>query len=110
MVLSAHLFSLASCYHLLPLLCCTIWSSLYLLALSQADTTHSVAAEGFQLSTERRAKERLEFERTLKEKEALRAQMEERRAREQEEHEKEEITRLRQEQVKSVKLCKGILI
>ncbi|XP_060794540.1 targeting protein for Xklp2 [Neoarius graeffei] len=64
-----------------------------------ADTTLSVAGEGFQLSTERRAKERLEFERTLKEKEALRAQMEERRAREQEEHEKEEITRLRQEQV-----------
>ncbi|XP_026800904.3 targeting protein for Xklp2 isoform X1 [Pangasianodon hypophthalmus] len=64
-----------------------------------ADTTHSVVAEGFQLSTERRAKERLEFEQALKEKEALKAQMEERQAREQEEREKEEITRLRQEQV-----------
>ncbi|XP_060750655.1 targeting protein for Xklp2 isoform X1 [Tachysurus vachellii] len=64
-----------------------------------ADTTHSVVADGFQLSTERRAKERLEFERALKEKELLRAQMEERQAREQEEREKEEIARLRQEQV-----------
>lgn len=69
------------------------------LALSQADTTHSIVAEGFQLSTERRAKERLEFEQALKEKESLRAQMEEQRAREQEEREKEEIARLRQEQV-----------
>uniref|UniRef100_W5UH53 Targeting protein for Xklp2-B n=1 Tax=Ictalurus punctatus TaxID=7998 RepID=W5UH53_ICTPU len=64
-----------------------------------ADTTHSVVAEGFQLFTEQRAKERLEFERVMKEKEALRAQMEERQAREQEEREKEEIARLRQEQV-----------
>ncbi|KAM9444987.1 targeting protein for Xklp2 isoform 2-T2 [Clarias gariepinus] len=58
-----------------------------------------LVAEGFQLSTERRAKERLEFEQALKEKESLRAQMEEQRAREQEEREKEEIARLRQEQV-----------
>lgn len=35
----------------------------------------------------------------MKEKEALRAQMEERQARELEEREKEEIARLRQEQV-----------
>uniref|UniRef100_A0AAR2LP39 TPX2 microtubule nucleation factor n=1 Tax=Pygocentrus nattereri TaxID=42514 RepID=A0AAR2LP39_PYGNA len=55
--------------------------------------------EGFQLSTERRAKERLEFERALKEKEALRAQMEEQQEREREEQEKEEISRLRHEQV-----------
>ncbi|KAF4077956.1 hypothetical protein AMELA_G00193810 [Ameiurus melas] len=58
-----------------------------------------LVAEGFQLFTEQRAKERLEFERALKEKEALRAEMEERRAREQEEREKEEIARLRLEQV-----------
>lgn len=69
------------------------------LALSQADTTHSVVAEGFQLSTERRAKERLGYEQALKEKEALKAQMEAQQAREQEEREKEEIARLRQEQV-----------
>ncbi|XP_056588607.1 targeting protein for Xklp2 isoform X2 [Triplophysa dalaica] len=55
--------------------------------------------EGFQLSTERRAKERLEFEREMCEKETLKAHMEEERAREQEEQEKEEITRLRHEQV-----------
>ncbi|XP_073669129.1 targeting protein for Xklp2 isoform X2 [Paramisgurnus dabryanus] len=55
--------------------------------------------EGFQLLTERRAKERLEFEKELCEKEALKARMEEERAREQEEREKEEIARLRQEQV-----------
>ncbi|XP_062871504.1 targeting protein for Xklp2 [Trichomycterus rosablanca] len=63
------------------------------------NTTHSAVPEGFQLSTERRAKERLEFERALKEKEALRAQMEEQQAREQEEHDKEELSRLRHEQV-----------
>uniref|UniRef100_W5KDD8 TPX2 microtubule nucleation factor n=1 Tax=Astyanax mexicanus TaxID=7994 RepID=W5KDD8_ASTMX len=64
-----------------------------------ANTTHSAVPEGFQLSTERRAKERLEFERALKEKEALRAQVEEQESRDREEHEKEEIIRLRQEQV-----------
>ncbi|XP_066527799.1 targeting protein for Xklp2 isoform X2 [Hoplias malabaricus] len=64
-----------------------------------ANTTDSAVTEGFQLSTERRAKERLEFERALKEKEALKVQMEEQLAREKEEHEKEEIARLRQEQV-----------
>lgn len=64
-----------------------------------ANTTNSAVPEGFQLSTERRAKERLEFEKELCEKEALKARMEEERAREQEEREKEEIARLRQEQV-----------
>ncbi|XP_051736571.1 targeting protein for Xklp2 isoform X2 [Ctenopharyngodon idella] len=56
--------------------------------------------EGFQLATERRAKERLEFEKELSEKEALRARMEEEQARAREEQEKEEIARLRQEQVR----------
>ncbi|RXN17996.1 targeting for Xklp2 isoform X1 [Labeo rohita] len=68
------------------------------LALSQANTTNSAVPEGFQLATERRAKERMEFEKELSEKEALRARMEEERAREKEEQEKEEIARLRQEQ------------
>ncbi|XP_057219438.1 targeting protein for Xklp2 isoform X2 [Triplophysa rosa] len=58
-----------------------------------------LVVEGFQLSTERRAKERLEFERDVCEKEALKARMEEERAREQEQQEKGEITRLRHEQV-----------
>lgn len=64
-----------------------------------ANTTNSTVPEGFQLSTERRAKERQEFEREMSEKEALKAHMEEERAREQEEREKEEVARLRQDQV-----------
>ncbi|XP_059396582.1 targeting protein for Xklp2-like isoform X2 [Carassius carassius] len=56
--------------------------------------------EGFQLATERRAKERMEFEKELSEKEAMKARMEEERAREREEQEKEETARLRQEQVR----------
>lgn len=64
-----------------------------------ANTTNSAVPEGFQLATERRAKERLEFEKELSEREALRARMEEERAREREQQEKEEIARLRQEQV-----------
>uniref|UniRef100_A0A6Q2XP33 TPX2 microtubule nucleation factor n=1 Tax=Esox lucius TaxID=8010 RepID=A0A6Q2XP33_ESOLU len=63
------------------------------------DINNSTVPEGFQLSTERRAKERLEFERAVSEKEALRAKMEEELHREQEAREKEEMFRLRQEQV-----------
>lgn len=63
------------------------------------DINRSVVPEGFQLSTERRAKEREEFDRAVCEKEALRARMEEDQRREQEEHQKEELNRLRQEQV-----------
>lgn len=62
-------------------------------------TTSSSAAPGFQLMTEQRAVERQEFDRALGEKEALRALMVERRQREEEEREKEEIIRLRHEQV-----------
>ncbi|XP_067227565.1 targeting protein for Xklp2 isoform X1 [Chanodichthys erythropterus] len=65
-----------------------------------ANTTNSAVPEGFQLATERRAKERLEFEKEMSEKEALRARMEEEQARVREEQEKEEIARLRQEQVR----------
>ncbi|KAM9429996.1 targeting protein for Xklp2 [Salvelinus alpinus] len=63
------------------------------------DMNNSVVPGGFQLSTERRAKERLEFDRAVSEKEALRARMEEEQRREQEEREKEDMARLRQEQV-----------
>lgn len=76
-----------------------LFGHLYLLAHSQANTTHSAVPEGFQLATERRAKERLEFERTRKDKETMRMQMEEQLTREREEQEKEEIARLRHEQV-----------
>uniref|UniRef100_A0A671SCY6 Targeting protein for Xklp2-B-like n=1 Tax=Sinocyclocheilus anshuiensis TaxID=1608454 RepID=A0A671SCY6_9TELE len=64
-----------------------------------ANSTNSAVPEAFQLATERRAKERMDFEKELSEKEALRARMEEEQAREQEEQEKEETVRLRQEQV-----------
>lgn len=59
----------------------------------------SVVPEGFQLSTERRAKERQEFDRLQCEKEALRARVEEEQRREQEQREKENIAKMRQEQV-----------
>uniref|UniRef100_A0A671MU02 TPX2 microtubule nucleation factor n=1 Tax=Sinocyclocheilus anshuiensis TaxID=1608454 RepID=A0A671MU02_9TELE len=65
-----------------------------------ANTTNSAVPEAFQLATERRAKERMEFEKELSEKVALKAHMEEEWAREQEEQEKEGIARLRQEQVR----------
>ncbi|XP_041654449.1 targeting protein for Xklp2 isoform X2 [Cheilinus undulatus] len=55
--------------------------------------------EAFELSTERRARERQEYERLASEKEALRALMEEEQRREEEQREKDEIARLRQEQV-----------
>ncbi|KAK7884464.1 hypothetical protein WMY93_027587 [Mugilogobius chulae] len=56
-------------------------------------------SSSFQLLTERRARERQEFDRALSEKEALRALMEEQRRKEEEEREREEIARMRQEQV-----------
>ncbi|XP_040007724.1 targeting protein for Xklp2 isoform X2 [Xiphias gladius] len=59
----------------------------------------AVVVEAFELSTERRARERHEYERLASEKEALRALMEEEQRREEEQRQKEEITRLRQEQV-----------
>ena len=65
---------------------------------------NSVVPEGFQLSTERRAKERLEFDRAVSEKEVLRARMEEEQRREQEEREKEDMARLRLEQVTTLTL------
>ncbi|KAJ8258483.1 hypothetical protein COCON_G00174950 [Conger conger] len=63
------------------------------------DTCHPTVTDGFLLNTERRAKERLEFDQGVCEKEALRARMEEQRRRDEEEREQEEIARLRQEQV-----------
>ncbi|XP_041802048.1 targeting protein for Xklp2 isoform X2 [Chelmon rostratus] len=59
----------------------------------------TVGVEAFELSTERRARERQEYERLASEKEALRMLMEEEQRQEEERREKEEIARLRQEQV-----------
>ncbi|KAM8876816.1 targeting protein for Xklp2 isoform 1-T2 [Synchiropus picturatus] len=58
-----------------------------------------VATDVFELATERRARERQQFEEIASQKESLRAQMEEEQRRRREEEEKEEIARLRQEQV-----------
>lgn len=59
----------------------------------------STVVEAFELSTERRARERQELEQLASEKEALRAMMEEQQRREEVQKEREEIARLRQEQV-----------
>ncbi|KAF0036531.1 hypothetical protein F2P81_011843 [Scophthalmus maximus] len=59
----------------------------------------STAVEAFELLTERRARERQEYERLASEKEALRALMEEGKRREEEQRQKEEVAMLRQEQV-----------
>ncbi|XP_024119627.1 targeting protein for Xklp2 [Oryzias melastigma] len=63
------------------------------------DIHSSAVAETFELATERRAKEWQEYERTVSEKEALRARMEAEQRREEEQRLKEEIAMLRQEQV-----------
>uniref|UniRef100_A0A8D3DGQ3 Targeting protein for Xklp2 n=1 Tax=Scophthalmus maximus TaxID=52904 RepID=A0A8D3DGQ3_SCOMX len=59
----------------------------------------AAAVEAFELLTERRARERQEYERLASEKEALRALMEEGKRREEEQRQKEEVAMLRQEQV-----------
>ncbi|XP_028309054.1 targeting protein for Xklp2 isoform X2 [Gouania willdenowi] len=59
----------------------------------------STAVEPFELATERRAREWQEFEQMACEKEALRLRREAERKWEEEQAEKEEIARLRQEQV-----------
>ncbi|NXY38210.1 TPX2B protein, partial [Pomatorhinus ruficollis] len=59
----------------------------------------SVVPESFELATERRAKERQEFEKRLADAEALREKYEEQIRQQQEEREKEEVAKLRQEMV-----------
>ncbi len=59
----------------------------------------SAGVEAFELSTERRARERQEYEQLASEKEALRALVEEEQRREEEQRAREEIAQLRQEQV-----------
>ncbi|NXT14483.1 TPX2B protein, partial [Prunella fulvescens] len=59
----------------------------------------SVVPESFELATERRARERQEFEKRLADAEALRERYEEQIRQQQEEHEKEEVAKLRQEMV-----------
>ncbi|KAM8995571.1 targeting protein for Xklp2 isoform 5-T5 [Ara ararauna] len=59
----------------------------------------SVVPESFELATEKRAKERQEFEKYLADKEAVREMLQEKVRQEQEEREKEEVAKLRQEMV-----------
>lgn len=59
----------------------------------------STVAEAFELSTERRARERQELERLVSEREAELAMLKEEERRREEQREKEEIARMRQEQV-----------
>ncbi|XP_041061093.1 targeting protein for Xklp2 isoform X1 [Carcharodon carcharias] len=59
----------------------------------------STVQEKFELATEKRAKERAEFEMRKAEKESMREKFEEEKQKELEEREKEEIARLRQELV-----------
>ncbi|XP_044129063.1 targeting protein for Xklp2 isoform X1 [Bufo gargarizans] len=59
----------------------------------------SIVQDSFELATEKRAKERQEFEKLLAEKEAQKSLMEEEQRRQQEEQEREEINRLRHELV-----------
>lgn len=61
--------------------------------------------EPFQLATERRAQEWQEYEHLISEKEMLRARMEAEQRLEEEQREREEIARLRQEQVSSCLGC-----
>ncbi|KAM3833934.1 targeting protein for Xklp2-B-like [Diretmus argenteus] len=58
-----------------------------------------LVAEPFELSTQRRARQREEFDRQASEREALRACIEEEQRKEEQQHEKEEVAKLRQEQV-----------
>lgn len=64
--------------------------------MASPETIHS-----FELSTERRARERQEYDRQASEEAALKALLEEEQRRKLEEEEKKEVARLRQEQVKS---------
>ncbi|XP_074013299.1 targeting protein for Xklp2 isoform X2 [Numenius arquata] len=59
----------------------------------------SVVPESFELATEKRAKERQQFEKRLAYKEALKERHEEQVRQQQEEREKEEVAKLRQELV-----------
>lgn len=94
--LSAGCFN--TCVGAFPL-SCAFWMAGVL--FPSDNTCNLTVTEGFQLNTERRAKERLEFDQAICEKEALRARMEEERRKAEEERERDEIAHLRQEQVSS---------
>lgn len=69
------------------------------LFLNLESLSGSVVPESFELATEKRAKERQEFEKYLADKEAVKERLQEKVKQEQEEREKEEVAKLRQEMV-----------
>ncbi|XP_067856838.1 targeting protein for Xklp2 [Heptranchias perlo] len=66
---------------------------------SLTENVDSIAQEKFELATEKRAKERMEFEMYKAEKESMREQLEQEKRKEIEENERGETARLRQELV-----------
>lgn len=77
------------------------------LFLNLESLSGSVVPESFELATERRARERQEFEKRLADAEALKERFEEQIRQEQEEREKEEVAKLRQEMVSELFVSKG---
>lgn len=77
------------------------------LFLNLESLSGSVVPESFELATERRARERQEFEKRLADAEALRERYQEQIRRQEEEREKEEVAKLRQEMVSGLFLSKG---
>lgn len=73
------------------------------LFLNLESLSGSVVPESFELATERRAKERQEFEKRLADAEALREKYEEQIRQQQEDREKEEVAKLRQEMVSELR-------
>lgn len=80
-------------YHYRP------WSSTAFTCLTIFHPLGPTVPEGFELSTERRARERQELEQLACEREAELAMLKEEERRREEQREKEEIARMRQEQV-----------
>lgn len=77
---------------------------LFPLFLNLESLSGSVVPENFELATEKRAKERQEFEKRLANLEARREKLQEQVRQQEEEREKEEIAKLRQELVSELVL------
>lgn len=78
------------------------------LFLNSESLSGSVVPESFELATERRAKERQEFEKRLADIEAIKERHQEEVRQQQQEREKEEVAKLRQELVSELLLSRGI--
>lgn len=77
------------------------------LFLNLESLSGSIVPESFELATEKRAKERQEFEKRLAAIEAVRERHQEQVRQQQEEREKEEVAKLRQELVSELFLNRG---